>query len=512
MQAEAEIMAPATPTPSTTGEVAPARAPDTIKVKTPDTFDGTRQNLRMFLGQVELYIGFNASKFVYEVNKVMYAGTFLRGPAFDWFEPILTDYQNNMTIEGKVTKGARLFTQEVCVSFATFKKKLQEVFGDIDEKHLATQRLLSLRQRTSAAAYHAEFQQHSAKVQWGDEALMARFYDGLKDRVKDDMARGDRPDDLKEMVETAIRIDNRLYERHLEKKGVWKPNFEKRNKVRWPQPMELDATGGKLRPQERERRFKEKLCFQCGKPGHIARDCGENKGRFRKQNAKRQAYATNTGRKSGPRKGQIYATGQGKVPTGLDENRLDEESQVESSGDWEHVFHEGLEKALLGDKLDSSSEDSDWNLDSPVSAEFLTPEERKERVELIRETNQLTWKKQDLDARWAQQTKENILRKREKARIEAEKEEQERALHCMAVNQAHKEMEQRWADKQRRLEDPNNVARTDHPRHAELAWSACYTKECRVHLDAKTGANYFPRRREAVFWPEESVDERQPKN
>jgi len=34
---------------------------------------------------------------------------------------------------------------------------------------------------------------------------------------------------------------------------------------------------GKLSPKERERRFKEKLCMYCGKPGHIATNCNLGK-------------------------------------------------------------------------------------------------------------------------------------------------------------------------------------------------------------------------------------------
>ena len=34
---------------------------------------------------------------------------------------------------------------------------------------------------------------------------------------------------------------------------------------------------GRLSPEERERRFKEKLCMYCGKPGHIALNCNLGK-------------------------------------------------------------------------------------------------------------------------------------------------------------------------------------------------------------------------------------------
>jgi hypothetical protein len=49
------------------------------------------------------------------------------------------------------------------------------------------------------------------------------------------------------------------------------------------------ATVGKVSRQEKDRRFKEKLCFYCGKPGHQVRDCRVKKSQ------------SGTGRKPGQR-------------------------------------------------------------------------------------------------------------------------------------------------------------------------------------------------------------------
>ena len=47
---------------------------------------------------------------------------------------------------------------------------------------------------------------------------MAVYYDGLKDTVKDKISRN-RPDTLRETIKDSITIDNRIYDRMLEKKG-----------------------------------------------------------------------------------------------------------------------------------------------------------------------------------------------------------------------------------------------------------------------------------------------------
>ena len=60
--------------------------------------------------------------------------------------------------------------------------------------------------------------------------------------------------------------------------------------------MELDATVRQtLSPQEKEKRIKQRLCFNCGKEGHMARNCKQGRrpnkqfGRRNELNATMQA-------------------------------------------------------------------------------------------------------------------------------------------------------------------------------------------------------------------------------
>ena len=79
------------------------------------------------------------------------------------------------------------------------------------------------------------------------------------------------------MIEIAIKIDNRNYKRALEKKGHYNlgQRSYKKSSGNWPQLMELDATMERkpILPQEKEKHMRERTCFKCGKPGHIARNC-----------------------------------------------------------------------------------------------------------------------------------------------------------------------------------------------------------------------------------------------
>ncbi|MGH2639281.1 MAG: hypothetical protein ACRDF4_08395, partial [Rhabdochlamydiaceae bacterium] len=224
-----------------TVEITHAKSTLTVKVSSPTPFDGNRKQLKMFLTQLDLYIGFNRDAFINEASKVLFAASYLRGGAFDWFETFVSDYMEHGGELADVKRG----TQEIFTDFANFKIKIKKVFGDIDEERTAERNLQNLIQRGSVASYAAEFQQYAARTEWDENALTAKFYQGLKDRIKDDIARGDRPEDLEDMVEIAVRIDTRQFERSLEKKNTWTPTFNKgrhQKKSHWPQPMELDAT------------------------------------------------------------------------------------------------------------------------------------------------------------------------------------------------------------------------------------------------------------------------------
>ena len=153
-----------------------------LKVKPPESYKGTRGGLKAFFSQVELYFEFNTKQFPKDKLKVLFASTYLQGPAFNWFNSFFCDFLEN-TPENRDND-----TNKITQSCAKFKKKLVQTFENFDEKQAAEQKMQSLQQTGSTANYTAKFQQYAAQTQWENASLTVQFYQELKDRVKDNIA------------------------------------------------------------------------------------------------------------------------------------------------------------------------------------------------------------------------------------------------------------------------------------------------------------------------------------
>ena len=282
---QAPAVAPEIPAP------APAPVPVIIKplkINTPEPFDGSRGKLRAFFSPVELFFGFNVDRFLTDEHKVLFASIYLRGPAFEWFNSFLTDFLNNEPDERDDD------TVKVTQNYSNFKNKLRQVFGDFDKEHSAERRMQLLRQTRSAAKYASKFQQLAAQTQWGAVPLVAQFYKELKDRVKDNVARVNRPSRLQSIITLAIRINNRQYKRELERKSTY--NFGKKDRYqKSPKKdqygmvlMELNVTKKRNQSPQKE----TCKCYNYKKIGHLAKAC----------KGKKQANATQSKKKKEKKK------------------------------------------------------------------------------------------------------------------------------------------------------------------------------------------------------------------
>ncbi|CAJ2503381.1 Uu.00g107750.m01.CDS01 [Anthostomella pinea] len=265
-QLEAQVMA--TPMTGNSGYKLPPPASDNGK-------DG---NVQGFLTQAKAYLRFYARQINTEPDKVLCVAGFLKGEALEWFEPTMRNYLDKNEEEREDE------TNNVFQSYHHFKGKLRTTFGNPDKARLAERRLMTLQQRGSASKYAAEFKQIASRTDWTDEdALMAQFYTGLRDDIKDKVSKTQRPDELDDYVTQVIKINNRLYEQQAEKQssGVRtfiKPNIGKQrynNRNYTPRvpstatgyhsgPMDLDAT---------KHDKKDVKCYNCGRNEHYKKEC-----------------------------------------------------------------------------------------------------------------------------------------------------------------------------------------------------------------------------------------------
>ena len=76
-----------------------------------------------------------------------------------------------------------------------------------------------IKQRHSAAEYTTQFKQYSVLTDWDDNALMVTYRRGLKENMKDEITFDGRAvDTLDELIAQAINIDDKLFERAIEKR------------------------------------------------------------------------------------------------------------------------------------------------------------------------------------------------------------------------------------------------------------------------------------------------------
>jgi hypothetical protein len=137
-----------------------AKVPQEPKIADPEYFSGSRPLLIPFLSQCQLKFNGQPSKFPNEASKVLYAGSYLRGPAFSSFQPLLL----------AANKDPPQIVPEF-QSFKTFSMSISAVYGDPDLEASAERRLNLLSQTTSIVRYNAEFQQLSQYVEWNDSSL-----------------------------------------------------------------------------------------------------------------------------------------------------------------------------------------------------------------------------------------------------------------------------------------------------------------------------------------------------
>ncbi len=263
---------------------------DKIKISTLNLYHDDQNKLEAYLVQIELYIKRHSSQFKFIENKVLFAFIYLRDNAFTWFHHYLTNYLQKKSEERE---------EEINTIFRdsqTFEKRLRRVFEDIDKKCTAKHQLYNLRQKIFAATYSISFQHIATNTKWDDAALISQFYQELRKKVKNEIAKIDRLVDLQKMIFRAMIINNRQYERRLKKDKesvmsvVLSRKFKKRRRQSYydSQSMKLDATR-KISTNARDKTAQQsKTCYTCKKLNHYFKNCTQNKYRNKSKSYDKQ--------------------------------------------------------------------------------------------------------------------------------------------------------------------------------------------------------------------------------
>ncbi len=92
--------------------------------------------------------------------------------------------------------------------YEDFEVEFKAVFREIDKKRIVERQLIKFKQTVSASYYTVQFQQIILRLHWKDDILIIRFYEDLKEYIKDKIVKEDRSKELIKYIEYIIRIDD----------------------------------------------------------------------------------------------------------------------------------------------------------------------------------------------------------------------------------------------------------------------------------------------------------------
>ena len=249
---------------------------ENIKLNISKKFHEDRIKMNVFIIQCYLYVHLNNEHFKNK-SVTIFMINYFKESAFNWVRSHLKKIIN-IKIENK-----ELDAKKMLINMSNFVKSLRRVFENVDAKRIAKRQLYQLRQIEFASTYVVMFQSIAFNIQWDDYSETSQFYQRLKKEIKNDIAREKKSIFLRIMIETTMKIDNRLYERRMKKTNK-KIIYEKITKVKVKddsyesKSMKIDAIRKKSfrrnNNRSNEKEFSMK-CYNCDIEKHIARNCNK---------------------------------------------------------------------------------------------------------------------------------------------------------------------------------------------------------------------------------------------
>jgi hypothetical protein len=249
----------------------PAAKPTELKINPPKPFSGKRDEFDKFIQDVTLYLELNDEIYNDDKKKIAYTLSFMNeGDAASWKGQYLT--------EARTPRGLNLS------GWPKFQTDLEAAFKPYDAPGDALEKITSLRMgnNTSIEDHIAKYKilLTKAGITKTSPAAIDYFRRSLNVPLQKQLLNlPTPPSTMDEWFEWASRLDNnyrkmmRIFGGRTNKKEEPKRHWHFQKKERDPNAMDVDA----MTVDKRDEAMRKGLCFGCGKPGHLNRDCPERK-------------------------------------------------------------------------------------------------------------------------------------------------------------------------------------------------------------------------------------------